>query len=70
MSRGITKPQLALAVAKGRLSEAMLLQERMRVGNSVSLVIKDRIKEIQKEIDEIQGNVPVYLENQRKGLIS
>lgn len=81
MSRGITKPQFALAVAKGKLLELKALRVHMDIAdiphdNSMSgaarvrTVVEKRIKEVQYEIDSIEGNLPTYTENQRKGLIS
>ena len=72
MSRNITKPQLALAVAKGKRIELEQILDDIR-GREVPGIINvvfSRIQELKKEIDEIEGNIPKYIESQHKGLIS
>lgn len=87
MSRGITKPQLALSVAKGKRAELLALQadyekryreHALKFGKDPDDIprtiyadmIADFVKRLDCEIAEIEGNIPVYVENQRKGLIS
>lgn len=87
MSKGITKIQLAVAVAKAKRLEAVNCKNLILAGagsladspmkktitivvEDAAKIISDRVKELDREIDEIQGNVPVYNERVEKGLIS
>lgn len=69
MSKGISKIQLALAVAKGKRIELVLLKGQLKDKRDIDLVT-DRIKEIDLEIKTIEGNVPAYNEQVQRGLIS
>ena len=70
MSKGITKIQLAVAVQKGKILELKFMLENCSGGGSWRRYLIVRIKQLEDELKEIQGNVPIYVERQEKGLIS
>lgn len=80
MSKGITKIQLAVSVAKGKLIVLKQLREMNGAvihdcGRRIDHVVHhstldELIKQQEHEIKEIEGNTPSYREMQQNGLIS
>lgn len=66
MSKGISKKQLALAIAKGKRVELVIVKGLLFSGRDVDIIV-DRIKALDREILEIDNYVPVAVEG--KGLI-
>ena len=72
MSKGITKIQLALSVAKGKRIALLKLKRELQLNNTTDpqVQIDNDIRLLDREIKEIEGNVPKYVERQHRGLIS